>query len=462
MQRRANSVLVAAILCSAFLIQVETARLQSNTGVVNQSIAELKNLPPALRERALALLKQSDENERVKIVQDLVRMDVAGATDFLLEVLERDSSPKVRYAIINRVGRRPQAKVREALERHAASDPDARVSLLALERVRGQQNQEMRKLLNRRMEAAKKSGDKEAWRLLAQEDERWISLVRGTMLPSFLRIPPARFSVKAKNQLIRVLAFGDYGTGSDAQRRVAAAMLKYHRKSPFDFGITLGDNFYSEGMASPEDPRWKTWWDALYSPLGIQFYTTLGNHDWGLPDSPAAEILYSRKSSSWRMPSPYYTYTAGPVQFFALDTNEISQAQMAWITEELDKSRARWKVVYGHHPVYSYGTHEDNKNLIASLLPVLKGRADVYLAGHDHDLQHIKPEGGVHFFVAGGGGAGIRPVAPGAMSLFAKSAHGFAVLEADTNQFTVKFIGIDLAPLYQYTLRNDQAASAKD
>ena len=52
-------------------------------------------------------------------------------------------------------------------------------------------------------------------------------------------------------------------------------------KASFDFGITLGDNFYSIGMESPEDLRWQTQWEKMYGPLGIPFYATLGNHDWG-------------------------------------------------------------------------------------------------------------------------------------------------------------------------------------
>jgi tartrate-resistant acid phosphatase type 5 len=110
-----------------------------------------------------------------------------------------------------------------------------------------------------------------------------------------------------------------------------------------------------------------------------------------------------------------------------------------------------WKVVYGHHPIYSAGQHEDNEEKIEQLLPVLKDRADIYLAGHDHDMQHLKPEGNLHFFVAGTGGK-LRTIEPGPRSLFARSARGFAVLEADGNKLTVTFIEEDLTSPYSYTL----------
>ena len=47
------------------------------------------------------------------------------------------------------------------------------------------------------------------------------------------------------------------------------------------------------------------------------------------------------------------TFSAGPAQFFALDTNEVSEAQLMWLDAELKKSSAKWKLVYGHHPIYS-------------------------------------------------------------------------------------------------------------
>lgn len=271
-------------------------------------------------------------------------------------------------------------------------------------------------------------------------------------LPLSMRQAPPLFSLKPTDQPIRVLAFGDYGDGSRHQKDVAAAMLKYHRQRPFDFAITLGDNFYNKGMKGLDDPRWKKWWDELYNPLGIHFYATLGNHDYGFPESPAAEIRYSQQSPSWRMPATQYTFTAGPVQFFALDTEVMSSEQIEWLKKELHACRSRWKVVYGHHPIYSHGRHGDSKNLIRDLLPVLQGQADIYLAGHDHDMQHLKPEGDLHFFVAGSAGK-LRPIKPGERSLFAKSALGFAVLEADEKSFKVTFIEKSLAPLYEYTLR---------
>jgi hypothetical protein len=34
-------------------------------------------------------------------------------------------------------------------------------------------------------------------------------------------------------------------------------------------------------------------------------------------------------------------------------------------------------------------------------VPILKDRANIYMAGHEHTMQHIAPEAGVHFIVNG-------------------------------------------------------------
>jgi hypothetical protein len=190
----------------------------------------------------------------------------------------------------------------------------------------------------------------------------------------------------------------------------------------------------------------------MYAALKVPFYASLGNHDWGQADSPAAEILYSTKSASWKLPAPYYTFTAGSVQFFALDTNDISEAQLLWLKDEIEKSKARWKIVYGHHPIYSDGQHGDSPLLKARLLPLLKDKVDVYLVGHDHVVNHIKAESGVQFFVSGGAGAGLYKITPKERTLFAQSINAFAVVEADAKAMKVSFIGTDAKPLYEYTI----------
>jgi hypothetical protein len=227
---------------------------------------------------------------------------------------------------------------------------------------------------------------------------------------------------------------------------VAAEIVKMGKAQPFDFGLTFGDNFYPSGMKGLDDPRWRDWWENLYGPLGITFYPCLGNHEWYSDDGAAAEIAY--RSPSWNFPSPYYTFTAGPVQFFAIDTTEISEAEVLWLDQAIAAGTARWKVVYGHHPIFAPERNAKSGNYLAymqaRLWPLLKGRVDAYLCGHQHAMAHMAPRDGVHFFMSGGGGAPLGRVSnkvPG--TEFAESKFGFLTLDANATQMTITIFDTD-------------------
>ena len=148
-------------------------------------------------------------------------------------------------------------------------------------------------------------------------------------------LPPAAFghplqfsshpvtTVIQEDRPARFVVIGDFGTKEygpeDRHEIVARVMREYHQRKAWDFGITVGDNFYPRGLNSENHVRWRRDWEDVYGPLGICFYPTLGNHDWR--SGPEAQLNYT--SSSWSMPGTYYTLRAGPMQLFALDTPRI-------------------------------------------------------------------------------------------------------------------------------------------
>jgi hypothetical protein len=61
----------------------------------------------------------------------------------------------------------------------------------------------------------------------------------------------------------------------------------------------------------------------------------------------------------------------------------------AWLERSLTESQARWKIVVGHHPLWSSAgsKYEQARVLRRLILPALCRYADVYLAGHEHTLE---------------------------------------------------------------------------
>lgn len=277
-------------------------------------------------------------------------------------------------------------------------------------------------------------------------------LLAGTAVPA---IRPAEAP-------IRFVAFGDFGDGSAAQLAVARAMAKYDEEKPFDFGVTLGDNFYPEGLNDPASPRWESEWERPYGPLGVRLYASLGNHDRYDPASPGAEMARSKVSASWCLPRPYYTFLAGPVQFFALDTDPIERQedaseQLAWLDRGLAASGARWKIAYGHHPIHSSGAgHGDSPQQREKLLPIFKRhRVALYLAGHDHHLELQRPEDGVSFLISGAGGHELRAVdvQSNCVAWAAGRKPGYAVLDANAERIAVEFLDTDNTILFRHEIR---------
>lgn len=264
---------------------------------------------------------------------------------------------------------------------------------------------------------------------------------------------------------VRLVGFGDFGyRGVDSGRfLVATAIQKRHKEQPFNVGLTVGDNFYPRGVDSVTDPTWKEIWEKDYSPLKIPFFATLGNHDYD--GNETAQVEYTQKSPTWKMPGRYYTFKAGPIQFFALDTDEgtaksyfwrsskpWSKSQVDWLDQQLKAhANARWKIVYGHHPIYSDGEHGDTSRMLRQLLPILKAhKIDVYLAGHDHDLQyHVKD--GIHFAIIGGGGKDTRAITK-RRAEFAVARHGFLDLTATDKTMLLRIMSAGGEELFSKTI----------
>jgi acid phosphatase len=223
------------------------------------------------------------------------------------------------------------------------------------------------------------------------------------------------------------LVISDWGgNGGTTQVAVAEQMGRTAAAQKSSFVITCGDNYHGNGIASAASPRWKTEYEDIYSnpSLMIPWYAALGNHD--NRGKAEAEIDYSKISSRWKVPARYYTHTekidgTNEALFVQLDTSPFviayhkkgsayhvegqdPKVQLRWLESVLGASRARWKIVVGHHPVYSAAPgHGDTKELIADVLPLLqKYGVRIYFCGHDHVLQHLV-DGGVNFFVCGGG-----------------------------------------------------------
>jgi tartrate-resistant acid phosphatase type 5 len=231
---------------------------------------------------------------------------------------------------------------------------------------------------------------------------------------------------------LNFIAMGDWGrVGADHQKQVAAQMGKTSFDIKSQFTIATGDNFYPSGVISEWDPLWKYSFEDIYTAFSLQWdwYPVLGNHDY--KSNPDAQVAYSKISRRWKMPARYYSKlipvpgdTASKVLILFIDTNPLipefyknveygpnvkkadSARQKKWMVKELSNPspNIKWKIVVGHHPMFTGGGRTeayDTKAIRHSLKPLFdKYGVDIYLAGHEHSLQHLV-NGKTQHFISG-------------------------------------------------------------
>lgn len=287
--------------------------------------------------------------------------------------------------------------------------------------------------------------------------------------------------LEVNEKAVNFILMGDWGrVGEDHQKEVAAQMGKTATQASVDFIVAAGDNFYPKGVASEYDPLWKYSYEDIYTAFSLQWdwYPVLGNHDYGA--NPDAQIAYSKISRRWNMPSHYYSKTFAingdttqQVLIAFIDTcplikeyykgnghhvhGQDSTAQKVWLEKLLAGAspNVKWKLVVGHHPMYTGGGRTENydtKAIRRSLQPMFeKYKVDAYLAGHEHSLQHMGPVNGVHHFISGAASertaTRMLPI-----SKFSVSEYGFMLFSATNEKLLVQVIDYNGNILYKETL----------
>lgn len=275
--------------------------------------------------------------------------------------------------------------------------------------------------------------------------------------------PRSLFAADAQAGGLNFLVFGDWGReGQKEQLDVAAQMALAAAAIEAKFVISVGDNFYEHGVKSVDDPQWQTSFEKIYTApsLQIPWHVVAGNHDYhGDVD---AEIAYAKTSPRWTMPARHYTRTEKidaqhTAEFFYLDTTPMKVSddlvvaaslknlpdpapQVAWLETALAASKAQWKIIIAHHPVYSGGEHGDTAYIIKNILPLLeKYGVQAYFNGHDHDLQHLQA-GQVNLFCSGAGSK-VRVSKSTEHTKFVKgSTPGFVTVALSADKLDVRML----------------------
>ena len=226
----------------------------------------------------------------------------------------------------------------------------------------------------------------------------------------FTTAPPPTTSRK-----IGVAVFGDCGTNDKLNQTLSLWAYRRHvKRHPAELMLLLGDNAYHDGL----DREYQKRFFRAYSPSLLKnhaLFPAPGNHEYA--NDPARQkdhnIAYynifsvPQKGECGGVPSrseSYYSYNWGNIHFVSLDSYgehdggttrlyDTLGAQVQWLKEDLGANQQQWTVVYWHHPPYTMGSHNSDREaelvkIRQNFLRVLERYGvDLVINGHSHNYE---------------------------------------------------------------------------
>ncbi len=215
--------------------------------------------------------------------------------------------------------------------------------------------------------------------------------------------------------MYRIGVFGDCGNNSTNQRSVRDQFTKYLGNKYMDSWILLGDNAYRDG----EDAQYQTNFFNIYKDNLLKKYSLYpapGNHDYHDVEYSAAHAQKTKEVAyfqNFTMPvdgeaggtasnsKAYYSFDIGNIHFLSLDSYGTEEqsfrlydtlgGQVQWIKKDLDANKNKgWVVAYWHHPPYTMGSHDSDKEtelvkIRENFIRILERYGvDLILCGHSH------------------------------------------------------------------------------
>jgi hypothetical protein len=325
-----------------------------------------------------------------------------------------------------------------------------------------------------------------------QTDIRWVSAKLAQGMRYFRGkhpfVPlPARTSPIKLHPNTRIIVVGDWGSGipraqriSELMRRELDAGIKERRPQHV---IHLGDVYYAGWKFEYVERFLKYWPVKLHEKDEIGSFTLNGNHDmYSGGHHYYGVALADPRFKAWQGQSSLFLLSNSDWQFFGIDTAHenagLEGNQANWInrTAVAHPKKGKVKVVLLSHHQYCSSYEKPSSTLINKIQRVLTNR-DVnlraWLWGHEHRCLTYKGvpalpfascigHGGVPVYqihrvqakVPKPGDFEYRDVLHGGIGgLEPWAKFGFAVLDFNGDQISVRYVGEDGRPVHRETIQ---------
>lgn len=258
---------------------------------------------------------------------------------------------------------------------------------------------------------------------------------------------------------VTFIAYGDTRTNPDKHTAVAARFRQY---AP-EFILHSGD-LVAKGT---EHERWALeFFDPLKGIIDeVPMLPSIGNHE----QDGVNYLAYFHQPGEQRY---FYSRDIGPVHVLTLDfrSTKATDEQFAFVQADLKASRAPWKIVLLHNPMFNLGGHASLWGHEAYLPLFREAHVDLVLAGHSHLYERFRPLApknqpgawAIQHVTTGGGGAPLSAAIPDPSLVAAAKVHHFVLFTATRDRLEARAIDIDNQEIDRFTLRKEGGRQPKD
>ncbi len=202
---------------------------------------------------------------------------------------------------------------------------------------------------------------------------------------------------------MRLWVVGDSGTGDQNQADVHTAMRNYvaETKRPIDHYVHVGDMAYGKGTDGQFQKNFFAPYDATLR--NTVCWPSMGNHEGGTSRGISGTGPYydayvcptaAEAGGVASGTEAYYSFDIADVHFICLDSHDLDRspdaAMAQWLRADLEQAKAKWLIAFWHHPPYTLGSHDSNKEqqlieMRENFMPILESAGvDLVLTGHSH------------------------------------------------------------------------------
>lgn len=184
--------------------------------------------------------------------------------------------------------------------------------------------------------------------------------------------------------------------------------------------FTAGDNATDRGRLVEYTNCFAPSWGRFLERI----HPAPGNHDYM---THAGQTYFEYFGAAAGEPGKgWYSYRLGKWHIVALNSNcddvscKAGSPQVEWLRQDLRSHPSRCSLAYFHHPRWSSGLAGSAGWMSPFWRVLYENGVDVVVGGHDHDYERLAPmdpdgnldrQRGIRQFVAGTGGAALRPFA---------------------------------------------------